>query len=69
LSSDRRITTHRGEVVYTKVHELLNPSKGTWDEDHLRVLFTAVDVERIIHIPIHNQGFEDFVVWGATKHV
>jgi hypothetical protein len=68
LSPDRRITTPTGLVVYMKVHELLNPYKGTWDEDHLRVLFNIADVKRVLHIPIDNQGFEDFIVWGATKH-
>jgi hypothetical protein len=58
----------RGAVVYTKVHELLNPYTGTWDEDLLRVLFNAVDVERILQIPINHQGFEDFIAWGETKH-
>jgi hypothetical protein len=68
LSPDRKITMPRGAVVYTKVHELLNPYTGTWDEDLLRVLFNAVDVERILQIPINHQGFEDFIAWGETKH-
>jgi hypothetical protein len=27
-----------------------------------------VDVERILQIPINNQGFNDFIAWRGTKH-
>jgi hypothetical protein len=33
---DRRVITPRGARLYTKVHELIDPSTGYWDEILLR---------------------------------
>jgi hypothetical protein len=34
-SPDRRILTPRGDVVYTKVSDLIDPTTSSWDEDLL----------------------------------
>jgi ribonuclease HI len=67
-SPDKRIITPRGDVVYTKVHELIDPTTGVWDEELLRNIFYDVDVNRILQIPLHNHGFDDFIAWAFTKH-
>jgi hypothetical protein len=36
---DRKIMTNRGNMVYTKVEELINPVTNQWDEDILRSFF------------------------------
>jgi hypothetical protein len=53
-SSNGKVTTLRGGVLYIKVHELISPITATWDEDLLRDIFNPVDVERILQIPINN---------------
>jgi hypothetical protein len=63
-----KITTLRGGVLYSKVHELISPITATWDEDLLRDIFNSVDVERILQIPINNHGFDDFIAWRGTRH-
>jgi hypothetical protein len=64
----RMITSPRQNLVYTKVCELINPYTGTWDEDILNNLFNYMDVRRILWIPLHSHGFDDFIARGATKH-
>jgi hypothetical protein len=51
----------RGNTVYTKVSDLINPLTGSWDEQLLHELFNSPDVNRILQIPINSQGFEDFI--------
>jgi hypothetical protein len=67
-STNRRIITPRGGGVYTKVSELIDPVTGAWDEELLRSLFFEVDVRRILEIPLHNQGFDDFIAWAYNNH-
>jgi hypothetical protein len=55
-------------VVYTKVSELIDPHTGYWDLDLLSSLFMDVDVGRILEIPLHNQGFDDFIAWNFNKN-
>jgi hypothetical protein len=67
-SPDKCIITPRGDAVYTKVHELIDPTTGVWDKELPRNLFCDVDVNIILQIPLHNQGFDDFIAWTFTKH-
>jgi ribonuclease HI len=67
-SPDRRIITPRGVAEYTKVSEIIDPITGQWDVDRIRGIFFDVDVNRILQIPLNNQGFEDFIAWGFTNH-
>jgi hypothetical protein len=54
--------------VLTKVSDLIDPITGQWDETLLSEWFNLVDAGRILQIPIHNQGFNDFVAWNLTLH-
>jgi hypothetical protein len=60
-SPNLRILSPRGNTIYTKVSELIDLIIEQWDEDILRVLFSSVDVGRILQIPLNNRGFDDFV--------
>jgi hypothetical protein len=57
-----------GGALLTKVSDLIDPITGQWDATLLSGLFNPVDTSRILQIPIHNQGFNDFVAWNLTPH-
>jgi hypothetical protein len=67
-SVDRKVITPRASTIFTKVSELICPFSGGWDEQLLESIFYSVDVNRIMQIPLNNQGFEDFIAWHYTKH-
>jgi hypothetical protein len=67
-SPSRKILSPRGGVIYTKVCELINPVTNQWDEELLRSIFADIDVRRILQIPLHSHGLEDFIAWGPTSH-
>jgi hypothetical protein len=62
------ILSPRGNGLYSKVSELINPVTGTWDIELLNSLFSVVDVQRILEIPLNNQGFDDFIAWHYNKN-
>jgi hypothetical protein len=66
-SLDRKVITPRGASVYTKVSDLINPITEQWDEEILQSLMSPVDMYRIMQIPLHNRGFDDFIAWSYTK--
>jgi ribonuclease HI len=66
-SPSRKILTPRGNTVYTKVSELIDPVTRSWDEELLRDLFLDVDVTRILKIPLAVGMMEDFVSWNYTN--
>ena len=59
--------TRRGNIVYTKVSELINPETDSWDEEILEEIFWPFDVQRIMHIPLARTMMEDFTAWHYTK--
>jgi hypothetical protein len=61
------IVSPRGLGVLTKVSDLIDTTSGSWDVELLRSLFLDVDVNRIFLIPIHSQGFDDFIAWNYNK--
>jgi hypothetical protein len=67
-SQDGKVISARGGAVLTKVSDLIDPLTGQWDIALLGALFNTVDVHRILQIPIHTQGFLDFVAWRYTSH-
>jgi ribonuclease HI len=67
-SPNGKIITPRGAAVYTKVSDLIDPITEQWDSEILEALLSPVDVHRILQIPLHNRGFEDFIAWRFTKH-
>jgi hypothetical protein len=63
-SPSRKIITARGNMVYTKVSEMIDPDTRTWDEVLLHSIFLPVDVNRILNIPLAIGMMEDFVSWN-----
>jgi hypothetical protein len=47
-SPDFKLTSLRGNAVYTKVSELINPATETWDTQLLSELLNDVDVGRVL---------------------
>ena len=45
-SPSRKILTRRGNVVYTKVSELIDPETRSWDEELIRELFLHVEFSK-----------------------
>jgi hypothetical protein len=66
-SPDRRIITPRNGCILSRVSELVDPITGTWDIDLVQSNFHPIDVQRILQIPLNNNGFEDFISWHITK--
>jgi hypothetical protein len=50
------------------VCDLISPITGYWDVELLQTIFCNVDVGRILEIPLHNQGFDDFIAWNFNKN-
>jgi hypothetical protein len=67
-SHDRKVTTLRGNTVYTKVCQLIDHISAQWDVSLLRSIFIQIDVDRILRIPLNSQGFEDFIAWSFSAH-
>lgn len=60
--------TRRGNIVITKVSELLDVENRTWDEQLISELFWPIDVQRILNIPLSIGMMEDFVSWHYNKN-
>jgi hypothetical protein len=60
-STDRKVISSRGEAVYTRVEDLINPVTEQWDEELLRSILNPVDVNRILEIPLNVGAFDDFL--------
>jgi hypothetical protein len=56
-SPDRKIISPREEGNAIFVSGLITES-GAWNEGKLNDLFNMVDVNRILEIPLNNQGFD-----------
>ena len=67
-SPNRRIMTRRGNLVLTKVSELINEDGRCWDEEIIRDIFWPVDAERILKIPLATGMMEDFVAWHHNNN-
>jgi ribonuclease HI len=66
-STDRKVISSRGEAVYTRVEDLINPVTEQWDEELLRSILNPVDVNRILEIPLNVGAFDDFMAWNQTR--
>ena len=62
----RRPRTPRGNIVISKVSELIDPIRGTWDSELINDLFWEEDVSNILSIPVHMDR-EDSVAWHFNK--
>jgi hypothetical protein len=64
---NRRVFTQKGHNVYTRVHELIDPITNQWDEELVGQTFMAIDIQRIMEIPLPSHEMEDFVEWSPAK--
>lgn len=67
-SPSGRIITPGGNNFLTFMADLIDPTMGSWDEQLVRETFLAIDVSRILAIPLSQNGMEDFVAWKYTKN-
>lgn len=58
----RRPRTPRGNIILSRVAELIDPISGTWDVQLVRDLFWEEDVTNILAIPTHTDR-DDHVAW------
>lgn len=63
----RKVITPRGQTLISKVYDLIEPSSGQWDENLISSIFNPVDVWRIMQIPLHTEGFDDFIAWHPDR--
>jgi hypothetical protein len=64
---DKKMSTRQGGIMIGKVHELINPTTGTWDVQLLEDNFYPIDVRRIQAIPLPPWEIGDSIVWHGTK--
>ncbi len=49
------------------VAELIDSDRGGWKEDLVRSCFSPVDVEHILHYPLHSSQPADVLIWWGTS--
>jgi hypothetical protein len=54
-----------GQILISKVSDLINPIDFTWDEELIRTLFWPIGESRVPDIPLLD-GREDFIAWHRT---
>jgi ribonuclease HI len=67
-SPNRKILTPRGDCVLSRVEQLIDPILEVWDRDLIESIFNPLDASRILQIPLHTRGFDDFISWHGTKN-
>jgi hypothetical protein len=65
--SSRKPYTPRGGSLLTRVHELIDPASGWWDEELVRATFWHEDAEVILSVPVH-EGMDDMLVWHYNRN-
>lgn len=66
-SASRKVITRRGQNIFSRVSDLIDPITNHWDVDLVRQTFWQVDVQRILAIPLSSSGMQDFVAWNLTR--
>ena len=62
----RRPITPKGQILLSRVEELIDPGTGTWDEQLVRDIFWAEDVQHILATPT-SPGHEDAIAWHYDR--
>ncbi|XP_044374692.1 uncharacterized protein [Triticum aestivum] len=62
----RKVISHKGNYLITRVSELINPMTNSWDEDLVKQTFVPEDVRIILQIPIQ-EHIDDFIAWHFNK--
>ena len=52
----------------TRVSELINTERKSWNEEVIRQLFLPVDADTILGIPLSNQLPEDRLIWAESNN-
>jgi hypothetical protein len=50
-----------------KVNELIDHVIGQWDIQLISYIFSPIDAQRIMRIPLNVGAFDDFVGWHFTS--
>jgi hypothetical protein len=58
----RRLVTHRGDSILTKVSELINPVTGQWNHQLVLDTFSSEEARLILNLPLRD-GAVDFLAW------
>lgn len=66
-SESRKVITLIGGTMLSKVEELIDRHLGMWDEELIRSVFSIVDVNRILQIPLRVELVDDFEAWNGTR--
>src|SRR4051812_1351825 len=64
----RKIMTHRGGQLLSKVGDLIDHVSNNWDEDLIRQTMWPIDVQWILSIPLSQHDMTDFIAWSYTKN-
>jgi hypothetical protein len=64
----RKIDTVRGQVIFKKVSDLIDPISGMWDEVLIRDIFNPLEAEKVLEIPLSQNLEDDFVAWHKSKN-
>ena len=62
----RKVMMNRGNIVITKVSELINVDTREWDEELIRDIW-QVDVQCILNNPLAMGMMEDFLSWHHNR--
>uniref|UniRef100_A0A453RFL4 Reverse transcriptase zinc-binding domain-containing protein n=1 Tax=Aegilops tauschii subsp. strangulata TaxID=200361 RepID=A0A453RFL4_AEGTS len=65
--ANRKVITPKGQLLLSKVSDLIDPSSNRWDEDLIRQTLWPVDLQRVLAIPLPQFDMLDFVAWSHTK--
>jgi hypothetical protein len=63
----RKIDMVRGQVIFRKVSDLIDPISGEWDESLIRDISNPLEAHKLLEIPLSQNLEEDFVAWHKTK--
>ena len=66
-SASRKVITRRGQNIFSRVSDLIDPITNHWDVDLVRQPFWQVDVQRILAVPLSSSAMQDFVAWNLTR--
>ena len=66
-SPSRKVITPKGNIILSKVDELIDPNSSSWDEILIRDIFSPIDAQCILQIPLNVHSMDDFIGWNYTR--
>jgi hypothetical protein len=61
------VLTPKGQNIYTKVSDLIDPYTNSWDVELVNQTLWEVDARRVLAIPLSSHNMDDFVAWHLTN--